>query len=470
VATRWPVNALAFHPTLPLLAVGSGAYDGGYFYDGELLLVNLLTGTTESVLNGPREVRRLSWRDEKTLDLVLAVRSDDDYGPGSTSVACFVRCDDWRGDPEEGDTIGVLQLGAERPHPDREETDPAVAVAVVERLCAEHGLVWQPRRAVWAVRGLADGRIVAASEGVALECWSPGSDECSWRVPTAGVGCQVSTSPDGRTALVLTQVPQVFRNGRWSLDPSVVVGVDLADGAVRGTHEVPFPAVLVNRADGWWAWRDTRYDSGSPTSDVTLAPPDAARPVTVQLSRYDLFNHYFDIRYAPELLFLHGTGDRPHRDKWVVAVDAPQGSVRPLFPLEWDASRGGHLFGGCGAYLDDGAGPAIVHSGSVHDGAGFLPGNAFVVRRAYPTGEPQWVYTAGNPATAIDVDAGLVFVALNSGELIVLRAADGAVRARQQLRLHGRRVIPLSLARVGADRLAIGTLDGRVLDCVVGDL
>ncbi|MFD0428683.1 hypothetical protein ACFQ60_14410 [Streptomyces zhihengii] len=32
--SRYPVTAMAFHPTLPLLAVGSGEYDGGYFFEG----------------------------------------------------------------------------------------------------------------------------------------------------------------------------------------------------------------------------------------------------------------------------------------------------------------------------------------------------------------------------------------------------------------------------------------------------
>ncbi|MEU7122427.1 hypothetical protein [Streptomyces zaomyceticus] len=29
-----PVHAMAFHPGLPLLAVGTGDYDGGYFFEG----------------------------------------------------------------------------------------------------------------------------------------------------------------------------------------------------------------------------------------------------------------------------------------------------------------------------------------------------------------------------------------------------------------------------------------------------
>jgi len=249
------------------------------------------------------------------------------------------------------------------------------------------------------------------------------------------------------------------------------VEVDLDDGAVRASHQAAFPAVMTSRADGRWALRDTEYEHNTPdTGNVMLLGPDGARSTTVQLGRYDLFNHYFDIRYAPDLLFLQGTGSKPWRDKWVVAIDAPRGRVRRLFPLDWDASRGGHPFGGCGAYLNDRAGQAVVHTGAVHDTTGLLAGNVFVVRRAFPTGELQWIFTADYKATALDADEDFVYVAFNSGELVILRAEDGAVQARQQLQVNDHPVVPLSLARVGADRLAVGTLDGRVLDCSIAAL
>ncbi|MFH8704431.1 hypothetical protein [Streptomyces rubrogriseus] len=48
VRSRFPVHALAFHPRHPLLAVGAGKYDGGYFFEGELLLLVLESGAMGS--------------------------------------------------------------------------------------------------------------------------------------------------------------------------------------------------------------------------------------------------------------------------------------------------------------------------------------------------------------------------------------------------------------------------------------
>lgn len=69
--TRWPTNAIAFHPTFPLAAIGTGAYDGGWSYEGELVLLDLIAGTTVSLFDYPREVRQMAWRDPQTLDLVF---------------------------------------------------------------------------------------------------------------------------------------------------------------------------------------------------------------------------------------------------------------------------------------------------------------------------------------------------------------------------------------------------------------
>jgi hypothetical protein len=345
------------------------------------------------------------------------------------------------------------------PVPEEPKPDPAVAAAVLEQLCAAQGQTWTLRRAVWGLQGLADGRILAALEGVALECWTQTSEDPSWRVPSDGIGYQVNTLPDGRTARVLTQTRG------WSSDPGVVVEVDLDGGGVRATHRAAFTAVMVSRADGLWALRDTDCNIAAMIGELTLLAPDGTHPTTVELGPYNLHRDYFDIRYAPDLLFLQGTGHMRRRDMWVVAVDPPHGRVRRLFPLEWDASRGGSLAGGPGAYLDDCVGRALVHTGIVHDSSGLQPGKAFVVRRAFPTGELQWVFTADHQATALDVDDEFVYVAFNSGELVILRAVDGAVQARQQLRVNDQRVVLLSLARVAADRLVVGTLDGRILDC-----
>jgi hypothetical protein len=73
-----PVHAMAFHPELPLLAVGTGRYDGGYFFEGELLLLDLETGATSSLIEHQlgRLVIGLEWLSGRELRLLMAPHDD----------------------------------------------------------------------------------------------------------------------------------------------------------------------------------------------------------------------------------------------------------------------------------------------------------------------------------------------------------------------------------------------------------
>jgi hypothetical protein len=487
--TRHRGNVIAFHPDLPAVAVGTTGYDGGFLRLGELLLLDLHTGGTVSLLSESRQVQRIDWRrDGRTLDLILGVPTDSSAEIiGTGSVECTVRRDDW-----DHPTEAMLRLPyREWPAPDEPEPDPAVAVALVAELCLRHGRRWSVRRAVWAVEALPDGRILSTAEHVTAECWSPAGDSL-WSVPSLGTGYQLAVGRDGHTALALAQ-PFPTRSGhRWTQLPSLVIAIDLDEGRERWVLAPGLPAVLTSRTDGWWALRNVGAFGSWGHGRVVFYDPRGSLRAEVLLGDYWVHTHYFAIRHAPDLLFLRGVPPGWHRgarrfsaalppppgrtdlrssperfkwepedEPWVVAAD-PDGTLRPLFPLAWDDRL---LNGGCGAYLEDRRGPSLVHTGVRFEPGAGIRGDTVVVRRAYPSGVPQWTFTTEPRATALDVDpdAGLVYVAFTTGELIAFDAETGTVRGRWEIRAGGHLVLPLALARLGPGRLAIGTADGRVL-------
>ncbi|MGA5445471.1 hypothetical protein ACPCVO_02340 [Streptomyces umbrinus] len=78
IRSRFPVHAMAFHPRRALLAVGTGRYDGGYFFEGELLLLHLKTGAVVSLIEHEigRQVLGLEWLDEQSLRVLMAPSDD----------------------------------------------------------------------------------------------------------------------------------------------------------------------------------------------------------------------------------------------------------------------------------------------------------------------------------------------------------------------------------------------------------
>ncbi|KUN17069.1 hypothetical protein AQJ23_43720 [Streptomyces antibioticus] len=458
VSSRWPVRCLAFHPTLPLVAIGTGSYDGGYFFEGELLLLDLVSGRARTVMRGAREVLKLEWRSARALRLVLAPPDEGEFDEEAHAHGfdVIVERPDWSAVPQGS----VLQeeLGGRRVTFERSAHEDAVEA--VAALTGEPG--WEPRRQVWDVHGLADGRVLACLEEVLAEAWLP-DGRLDWCVPDEEGGRQLVVR--GHEVWVNAERRRVRRVGREWVTPSPLIArLSPADGKSLGTLALGFPAVFTTRRDGWLALRSTDVHRRRDAQPVGLVPPAGEAPeATVPLSGYDLFNHAFPIRRSGRLLFLQGNGREPWRDKWVVEVD-PYGSDGPrrLFPLDW-RTPARHLFGGPGVEV----GGDLVHAGAVHDGAGLLPGNAFVVRRSLTDGAARWEVTADHPATAVDGDEDTVYVAYNSGELVAFNAGDGTVRWRHHLTVDGQPVVALSLELTAADRLLVGTVDGRILDCSI---
>jgi hypothetical protein len=91
--TRWP-----FTPPRPVLVVGTGAYDGGYFFEGELLLLNLETGEAASLIEHPlgRQVLSLQWLSEWELRMVMAPPDDwQDRDAWTEGHVAVVHRPDW---------------------------------------------------------------------------------------------------------------------------------------------------------------------------------------------------------------------------------------------------------------------------------------------------------------------------------------------------------------------------------------
>ncbi|TXS19312.1 hypothetical protein EAO70_10935 [Streptomyces sp. adm13(2018)] len=452
VRSRYPVRSLALHPVLPLLAVGTGSYDGGYSFNGELLLVRLDSGDVVSALPYPREVLGVEWRGETALRLVLAP------------------CDDWENPQahEQGHTVvvarpdwGAVGRGAIGDEELAAPAEPVVrpdhraeARRTLAELAVSAGRRWSVRRRVWAVEGTEDGRVLAALDGILVESWLP-SGERQWAVEDEEGGRQLVPASDGTSVWTNAERRSRRRGGRWETSAPRVARIAVDTGQVLETLSPGVSTVLV--AGGQRVI--LRPSDGHRKRPERLVMLDLDGPVEgPEIGHFDLFNHSFPVRRASRPYVLVGTDpDEPHRGKWVTALGA-DGTSRPLFPHSWVPSE--HHFGGPAVEI----GQSLVHAGTVHHGHGLQPGGAYTVRRSL-NGAVQWQHRADHPATALDTDGDTVYVADNSGALTALDAADGSVRWNTRLEVGGAPTTALSLAVAPQGHLLIGTVDGRILEC-----
>lgn len=437
---RYPVHAMAFHPRLPLLAVGTGRYDGGYFFEGELLLLDVETGSATSLIEHElgRQVLGLEWLSEKELRVLMAPPDDwQDKEAWSEGHVAVVHRPDWRAAPPR--SITGYDLAGPRvaaPRTDRRED----ARRTVSGLSPN----WDPRRNVRAVEELSDGRIVATLDRIQLESWLP-SGRRQWSVrDDDGGGRDIVITADERSAWIGLVRP-------WSEERAqAVVRLALQDGAQLDHHTPLGPVSLVRCADGLPA----------------LAP--AGR--NGERSRLRI-RRGSRIYFRETVSTKGGRKPRPG-EAWLAAADLgaipaserprePKGTeVDQLCPYSWKA--GETHFAGPGVETADGD---LVHAGTVYHGQGLQPGGSFVVRRAVANAEPTWVFRTDRKATDLDHDTDTVYVTYNDGEIVGLDLRDGNVRWRRHLAVAGVPAVASALTVTEPGRLLIGTTDGRILDC-----
>jgi hypothetical protein len=454
VDSHWPITCAAFSPGGDLLAIGAGSYDGGYCFEGELIILDVATGSRVSVLARPREVLDVEWLDSRRIRIVVS-QAFEEFEPQQPSTFTVV-ADDWRTLTERSIDLGGDPVYLEAfVRPPTTDVDTALV-----RLAYGAGREFGHRRQVWAVETVNFG-VVAALDQVELEGWDR-LGTLRYRRETVGQERQIiSAAPNA----VLTNV-EPLRLYRSPSQPSLVNVVNVDSGEVVNNVKVAGPCVVTSAA-GLTLVRSTDHRNQQWPS-LVFEGLNAADASPVDVGGYDLFNHYFSIRRAPSVLALRGSTERSYENKWVVRITKDSSRkgrtvVEPLFALEWDEARDGQLFGGPGVYINDEAGAAIVHAGHVHNGQGLLPGNAFVVRRRYPTGQMLWTFPMDCQATGVDEAEGIVHVALIDGRVVRLDAATGRLLSSRYLEVNGHGCIPLSTACASAGEFYIGTIDGRIL-------
>lgn len=76
-ALRFPVNDISIHPTRTVVALATGSYDGGYSFEGQLLLWDWQRDEVIDVLAGGREIWRVWFTADGALELGLRPTSEE---------------------------------------------------------------------------------------------------------------------------------------------------------------------------------------------------------------------------------------------------------------------------------------------------------------------------------------------------------------------------------------------------------
>lgn len=498
---RHPINDVAFHPHRPLLAVAAGRYDGGYFYGGELVLWDLTTGTSASILDESREAVTCRFDDDgQALQVTLRPPVDESFYDAERGLTLRP----WRGDGSPPEPTRYMWLDATIPAAawqppqersidldqlpvtfsrtsgfgDRYTRQPQEAVQqTLAEIARAAGQRYTPRWDVWDLAWTPGNRLLAVRNGTALECWTREGDLIR-HLPDPMDGVQVLPAPAG-------DVTYVNLFGGWvpratprtsPVAATRVERIDLRSWERRVVPGLDAPVTLSIAASAHLLARDTDKEwhrRDGPTRD-RLITPDLAVSAPLDLGGYDLFNHYLRIDGAPHLYFLQATPPRTDwdrrprqhavRDKWICRIDPDSLRIERLFPLEWDPARNGQLVRACGTYVRDEHGEALILACCIQHPRVSRSVEARIVRRRLDDGHTRWTAVFDSQITALVhlPAAGAVVFALTGGQLGVLDARTGALLDLQQVAVAGTASLALVLAGWG-NQVAAGLVDGRLV-------
>ncbi len=431
---RFPVHELAFREDGGALAIACGSYDGGYSFEGELLVWEWATGAIRRPLGLNREVMRVRWIDERRLAVLLRPATDEAGDQAFSQRHGLELVDDDK--PLERRALTIYE-GV-----DRIEAFGFTTADPPE--CAEHqdwilagGLTPQSRRT--AIRDIAfvGERIAALDDDCLVSLWDSEVRQVS-RIVGEGRGVQLLRAA-GQTI--------VAAHGESG---SLLYRLDGA--TIRELRRFDRDYLFSTDTQGHILARDT--GRSQPRRDLVLDAEGSTLHAR-DLGHFDVFNHSLRLDGDERLYFLRGSPPSQHRDK-VLASITGDGEVHEV--MRWD--RGGaHLMDPCACMVDGGALVMGAREHHPHPGKG----DRFVARRG-PDGALQWRvdWTYAPVAMAYAPAAGLVLVATLDGTLAGLDAQTGALRGETTLRLDGVLAPPTCIA-VDDQRAALGTLDGRLV-------
>lgn len=462
---RHPVNDVAFHPAHSVVAIGSGSYDGGYLFEGDLQVWEWRGGQSRRLFQDIPEVVRCAWN--AAGDRIEAwVRPWDeeweglpDDRPDAAFDTLFIvrvpyAATTWSDEP------GKLELSSQDLAPEGNPSAPAAEPLLAQWL----GLPELARRgAIHDLAWLDERRIAAVHDGCLLEIHDTGGGPVT-TYAGAGHGSEIIRS----AGLHVHVVQSSNQPGMLGRQDSRLYA--LSDGGLHLVREYEGEYTFSASSQGQLLARRNRVPATRNARDV-LRDQDSGEERRVDLGHYDCFNHYLRIDGAPSLFCVQGTPASSHEAKRLCRVSA-DGEVQSLWPvLKANGKPDSHAMELCGCHVDDNLGAGLVISGRHYSPAVRAACAGFIYRKPLDRDREIWRHpTTASASAVIFIPAcGLVAASFLDGSLLLLDAASGDIRLRARMQLDGLPALVHAMDAQG-DKLAMGTADGRIAVNAVGEL
>lgn len=455
-----PVKCVTFHPSRPVALVGGGSYDGGYSFEGQLLVWDWHSSHVRDLGSVPEVLFCEISADGNSARLVVRPW-DEEFaeGKGGEPFDMFFVIDVPRlFDREKVDDAVASQIETQIPKTSRELIGiiPSKPADPAHEVSAAFGVTSRHRSPIWDAALIDANTIGIVHDNCLLELFGhDGGLRLSFS--GKGHGTQILRARDATFLHIIQpdqdarRSPKRMRTRLAKAHDAELKDVVAVDG--RYTFSIANGGALLGR-------RDRSFGCGNAESDVIVT--DGGLTIReYDLGHYDVFNHFLRVDRAPELFFLQGTPPTSHERKYVCTLD-DDGKVQRLWPvLENKGDQASHAMECCGAHVRDRLGAGLIVTG-MHYNSAPRAYRGFIYRKNLD-GAELWRHSTRASAAAIETtgDGRLVVVAFLDGSLAVFEADTGAIIQWEPFKPDGLLTIVVSLD-IDESHLLLGTLDGRI--------
>lgn len=477
---RYPVNDIAFHPVYPVLAIATGSYDGGWMFEGELVLWNWETGEVGAPLIKTPEIVRTAFTEDGSAILAFSRPWDEGMAEGDEAFDMYfeLRATFFEDLSQGVSATDKVTAQMERQTPkttrdvfsDQRFADPKDPVAEISRFTGVTSLA--QRSPIWDIAWLGDDKLGVVHDDCHLQTIGL-RDEALSIFKGTGHGSEILFGTSTYVHVVERNDDAEWPNANSSSLLEFQDGRLVSRASFIGSHTFAISASgeLLGRRD-----RSGIEEREAPFDQYF----DGQSWHSKALGHYDVFNHFIRIDGAPYLFFVQN--DQPfanpldffgseensfsfkHPEKWVCMVNE-QGDSKRLWPiLQDDGTDASHPMECDFAYLSDELGEALVVGGKHYNPNPYEAYKGFVYRRDLWTGKELWRHSINaSPSQIIySGETGVVLVFTLNGEYLVINAKTGALLVLRMLRDTGLPTVAFSAA-LKRSSLALGMIDGGIV-------
>lgn len=454
---KFPVQDLSFHPTESQLAVATGSYDGGWVFEGELILWKWEENISYPLLRESREAVRCRFNDNGSLAVLLRPRNEEECRDAFDRFLGLVLhelspveplpANVWERDPRllDLDFVEPQVFGFEDAHERPQEISESDRAELLRN-------GFEERHAIWDIEWTGESDFITCHNCCQAEIWSTRLGRLQ-KLTGAGHGIELLHHPlQGSMVNV-----RAYHGRGWSDERSSLYRIQEGELTLVKAFDHAF-TLSMNDA-GFILAIDTHrpISHASPKRDKILGLHGTIL-WEGDLGEYDCFNHPLRLKRGADLYFIAGnvsTGD------WRMTLRkmTPEGHMTSS--CDW--SSGNTLFHGQVVSLLDSQ--TIVRAGQITVKETRITASE-IASISLHDGRCHWstpLPSRSNfTALAAAPEMGCAIFARTDGEWGLVDTATGEITYHTSDDEYEFPSVVTALA-VQGDHVLVGTLDGRLL-------